>query len=57
MGNFDTMNIDNFNEDVFFTTGDYFQKCEDLMNNLYYLLTLEILSSIEGIRSLFKEKV
>lgn len=57
MGNFDTMNINNYNEDIFFSSGAYFLKCEELIKNLYNIMTLEILSSIQALRSLYTDKV
>ena len=52
MGNFDTMNLNNYREDIYFLTGGYQNKINKLLNNLYFLITLEILASLEAIADL-----
>ncbi len=59
MGNFDTMCLDNFKGDVYFSTGAYFTKINDLMKNLYFILGLEIITCLEVIKEreiIFKNK-
>lgn len=33
--NIDTMNINNYNEDIFYTSAKIFEKFENMMKNLY----------------------
>lgn len=46
MGNFDTMCLDNFKGDVYFSTGAYFTKINDLLKNLYFIIGLEIITCL-----------
>ena len=49
MGNADTMNIKDYQNDVYSQVGSYFNKCRQMMDNIYYLVTLEILSACASI--------
>lgn len=46
MTNFDTCNIDNYQRDIFYNPGSFYNKITELTNNLYVIMTVEILSSI-----------
>lgn len=50
--NFDTMNINNYQNDVFYGS-DGGKKLLKILNNLYYIMTLEILGSIKGLESIY----
>lgn len=52
MTNFDSCNIDSYQKDIFYNPGAVFSKIEELFSNLYGVMTLEILSSLEGLRDL-----
>lgn len=52
MTNFDSCNIDSYQKDIFYNPGAVFSKIEELFTNLYGVMTLEILSSLEGLRDL-----
>lgn len=54
MTNHDTINIDSYNQDIFYNSASYFNKITEIFNNLYYLLTLELLSSIEALKLAYK---
>lgn len=39
MTNFDTANIDSYHKDIFYNSGSYFNKINELFDNLYYIMT------------------
>ncbi len=49
MTNFDTCNVDSYRKDIFHNPGSFYNKITELENNLYYIMTLEILSSLEAL--------
>lgn len=57
MTNFDTMNIDSYQKDIFYNAGGYHDKIRELFSNLYYLLTLQALSSLEAFKDIYKGKL
>ena len=40
MTNFDTINIDSYNEDIFYGSGNYYNKIMQLFNNLYFIMNI-----------------
>lgn len=40
MTNFDTSNIDSYNKDIFYNSGFYFSKITELLDNLYFVMTV-----------------
>ena len=50
--NFDTMNINNYQNDVFYGS-DGGLKLLKIIKNLYYIMTLEILSALRGLESIY----
>ena len=50
--NFDTMNINNYQNDVFYGS-DGGLKLLKIIKNLYYIMTLEILSALRGLKSIY----
>jgi histidine ammonia-lyase len=52
MTNFDNCCIDNYKKDIFYGSGLYYDKINELMDNLYYIMALEIMAALEGIKEL-----
>jgi histidine ammonia-lyase len=46
MTNFDHYCTDNYQRDIFYNSAGFYNKTSQLMDNLYYIMTLEILSAL-----------
>lgn len=51
--NIDTMNIRNYEKDVFYTSSKSYSKFHQMMNNLHKILLLEIESSLLAIDNVY----
>lgn len=40
MTNFDTCNIDNYQRDIFYNPGSFYNRITELTNNLYFIMTI-----------------
>ena len=51
--NGDTMNIDNYERDVYFTPSKVYEKFIKMLSNLYKIMLLEIETAIMGLENVY----